>query len=78
MILDTGAGLAVNPEVAQEAGLKSRGSGMTGGVGEKSVEYKLTYVHELSFGPVRLHDLDCTIISTADSGAVFGKVRVDG
>ncbi|MGE5322258.1 MAG: aspartyl protease family protein [Actinomycetota bacterium] len=78
MILDTGANLAVSPQVAEEAGLKSQGSGTTGGVGEKSVEYQLTHVRELSFGPVRLHDLSCSIISTADSGAVFGKVRVDG
>jgi Aspartyl protease/PDZ domain len=78
MILDTGASLAVSPEVAQKAGLTVEGSSETGGVGEKSIRAQDSHVRELSFGAVHLSNLDCQIISTADSAYVFGKIPVDG
>ena len=78
MILDTGANLAVSPEVAQKTGLIVKSTTETGGVGEKSVEAQNSHVRELSFGPVHLSNLECDIISTADSPYVFGKVPVDG
>jgi predicted aspartyl protease len=78
MILDTGANLAVSPQVAQKAGLKVEQSGTTGGVGEKQVEFQQTHVRELSFGPVQLSNLECGILSTDDSPYVFGKIPVDG
>lgn len=78
MILDTGASLAVSPEVAQKAGLTPESTSVTGGVGEKSVEAKNSHVRDLTFGPVHLSNLDCDIISTADSPYVFGKIAVDG
>jgi len=78
MILDTGASLGVSPDVAQKAGLTAESTGVTGGVGEKSVEAQNSHVRELTFGPVHLSNLDCDIISTADSPDVFGKIPVDG
>jgi len=78
MILDTGANLAVSPEVARKAGLKVESSGETGGVGEHSVPVQYTQVHELCFGPVHLENLESAILSTADSSYVFGRVPVDG
>jgi len=78
MILDTGASLGVSPDVAQKAGLTAESTGVTGGVGEKSVEAQSSHVRELTFGPVHLSNLDCDIISTADSPDVFGKIPVDG
>ena len=78
MILDTGANLAVSPEVASKAGLKVESSGETGGVGEHSVPVQNSHVRELSFGPVHLENLESAILSTADSSYVFGKVAVDG
>jgi hypothetical protein len=78
MILDTGASLAVRPEAAQKAGLTAGGASESGGVGEKSVEAQNSHVRELTFGPVHLSNLDCDIISTADSPYVFGKIPVDG
>jgi hypothetical protein len=78
IILDTGASLAVSPEAAQKAGLTAERTTETGGVGEKSVEAQNTHVRELSFGPVHLSNVDCDIISTADSPYVFGKIPVDG
>src|SRR5271169_252745 len=78
MILDTGASLAVSPEVAQKAGLTAESTSVTGGVGEKSVETQSSHVRELTFGPVHLSNLDCDVISTADSPYVFGKILVDG
>ncbi len=78
MILDTGASLGVSPEVAQKAGLAAESTSITGGVGEKSVEAQNSHVRELSFGPVHLSNVECEIISTADSPNVFGKVAVDG
>ena len=78
MILDTGANLAVSPEVARRAGLKVESSGETGGVGERTVPVQYTHVGELSFGPVHLENLESAIISTADSSYVFGHVPVDG
>ncbi len=78
MILDTGASLAVSPETAQKAGLTAESTSVTGGVGEKSVEAKNSHVRDLTFGPVHLLNLDCDIISTADSPYVFGKIPVDG
>jgi hypothetical protein len=78
MILDTGANLGVSPEVAQKAGLKPESNGEVGGVGEKSVKSQNSHVRELSFGPVHLSNVECDIISTADSTYVFGKVPVDG
>jgi hypothetical protein len=78
MILDTGASLAVRPEAAQKAGLTAEGASESGGVGEKSVEAQNSHVRELTFGPVHLSNLDCDIISTADSPFVFGKIPVDG
>ena len=78
MILDTGASLGVSPEVAQKAGLTAEGASVTGGVGEKSVESANSHVRELIFGPVHLSNLDCDIISTADSPYVFGKIPLDG
>jgi hypothetical protein len=78
MILDTGASLGVSPEVAQKAGLTAESTSVTGGVGEKSVEAQNSHVRELTFGPVHLSNLECDIISTADSPYVFGKIPVDG
>jgi hypothetical protein len=78
MILDTGASLAVSPEVARTVGLQVESTSEDGGVGEKTVHVQSTHVRELSFGPVRLGSLECGIISTADAPYVFGKVPVDG
>jgi hypothetical protein len=78
MILDTGASLAVSPEAAQKAGLTAENSSETVGVGEKGVRAQASHVRELSFGLVHLSNLDCQIISTADSPNVFGKIPVDG
>jgi hypothetical protein len=78
LILDTGANLGVSPEVAQKAGLTAESTSVTGGVGEKSVEAQNSHVRELTFGPVRLSNVECDIISTADSPYVFGKIPVDG
>ncbi len=78
LILDTGASLAVSPEVAQKAGLKGESEGETGGVGEKTVPVQSSHARSLEFGPVHLANLDCSIISTADSSYVFGRVPVDG
>ena len=78
MILDTGANLAVSPEVARKAGLKIESSGETGGVGEHTVSVQYTHVRELAFGPVHLENLESAILSTADSSYVFGHVAVDG
>src|SRR5580704_3725890 len=74
LILDTGANLGVSPEVAQKAGLTAESTSVTGGVGEKSVEAQNSHVRELTFGPVRLSNVECDIISTADSPYVFGKI----
>jgi hypothetical protein len=78
MILDTGATLGVSPEAAKKAGLTMEGTRVVGGVGEKGIEAKTTYVRELTFGPVHLSNLDCDIISIADFPYVFGKIPVDG
>jgi hypothetical protein len=77
MILDTGASLAVSPEVAQTLRLKVEGTREEGGVGEKAVQVQSAHVRQLSFGPVRLATLKCGIIST-DARYVFGNVPVDG
>jgi hypothetical protein len=78
MILDTGASLGVSPEVAGKAGLKVESSDETGGVGEKTVSIQNTHVRDLRFGPVHLENLECIILSVADSSYVFGRVPVDG
>jgi hypothetical protein len=78
MILDTGASLAVSPEVAHQSGLTAESSSVTGGVGEKSVEAQNSHIRDLTFGPVQLSNVECDIISTADSPNVFGKIAVDG
>jgi len=78
MILDTGAGLAVSPEVAKKAGLIAGSTREDGGVGEKSVRAQDTHVRELSVGSLRFSNLECSIIVTDDSPYVFGKVPVDG
>lgn len=78
LILDTGANLAVSPELARKAGLKAEASGEASGVGEHTIPSQSTHVRTLSFGPVRLENLDADILSTADSSNVFGRIPVDG
>lgn len=78
LILDTGASLAVNPEVARKAGLKVEREGETGGVGEKTVREQYSHARSLEFGPVALTNVDCSILSTSDASYVFGKIPVDG
>ncbi len=78
MILDTGASLAVSPEVAQKAGLIVESTREEGGVGEKSVQAQETHVREFSLGSFRFSNLECGIIATDDSPYVFGRVPVDG
>lgn len=78
LILDTGAGLAISPEVAGRLGLQTEAAGETGGVGEKAVAVESTRIRDVSFGPVHLTNLECSVISTADSSYVFGRIPVDG
>jgi len=78
MILDTGADLSISPEVAKKLQLQLASAGETGGVGEKTVPIQSTHIHELSFGPVHLTNLESNVIPTADSTYVFGNIPVDG
>lgn len=78
LILDTGANLSLSPEATRRAGLRTTGSGESGGVGEKTVAVQYARISKLDFGPVHLSGLDCTVLSTSDSPYVFGRVAVDG